>query len=537
MAAPRRLPLSWPAAWTVGAAAFFAAFVFRARVVVDGTAYYTLFDDAMISMQYARNLAAGHGLVWNAGDVPVEGITNPLWTLWMALLHLTGAPEAKLGLAVALTSAALLLAQLGVVRRIAAEVCEREPAVADGALILVALSYAMAFWSLRGMEVGALSCLVAVGALAVLRLRHGWTARRGAALAAVVALLPLVRMDGAVPAVVLAAFAALFAPPGRRGRAAAMLLGALAASVAVQTALRLAYYGDLLPNTYYLKMAGVPLALRLERGWHVLAEEIGLRLWPLLAFPVLLGPRLADRRVLLLLCLAGSQLAYSVWVGGDAWEWMSHSNRYVTAAVPALAVLAAAGLAALRDPVAHVLGALVPRRGGARASAGPMSPRTSLWFVRVAAVAVAAHVSGAAFAEWARTRGAHVHDDGEAVTAALRVRQATTPDATIAVVWAGAVPYFSHRRAVDLLGKSDRVLARLAAREPFLPGHVKWDYRYSIGRWRPDAVLQLWQPTAADYHYLTDAGYDRLDTQLFVRRDSRAVDRPRLEAGVRGLLR
>ena len=40
-------------------------------------------DDAFISFRYARNLATGHGLVWNPGE-RVEGYTNFLWTLLMA---------------------------------------------------------------------------------------------------------------------------------------------------------------------------------------------------------------------------------------------------------------------------------------------------------------------------------------------------------------------------------------------------------------------------------------------------------------------
>ena len=44
-----------------------------------------LFDDAMISMRYARNLAEGHGLVFNAGEY-VQGFSNPLMTLLMAAL-------------------------------------------------------------------------------------------------------------------------------------------------------------------------------------------------------------------------------------------------------------------------------------------------------------------------------------------------------------------------------------------------------------------------------------------------------------------
>jgi len=41
-------------------------------------------DDAFISFRYAANLIDGHGLVWNVGEVPVEGYSNFLWTVLIA---------------------------------------------------------------------------------------------------------------------------------------------------------------------------------------------------------------------------------------------------------------------------------------------------------------------------------------------------------------------------------------------------------------------------------------------------------------------
>src|SRR5688572_32154475 len=46
--------------------------------------YFCLFDDAMISLRYAWNLAHGDGLVWNPGE-RVEGTTCFLFTLYMSL--------------------------------------------------------------------------------------------------------------------------------------------------------------------------------------------------------------------------------------------------------------------------------------------------------------------------------------------------------------------------------------------------------------------------------------------------------------------
>ena len=83
----------------------------------------------------------------------------------------------------------------------------------------------------------------------------------------------------------------------------------------------------------------------------------------------------------------------------------------------------------------------------------------------------------------------------------LAAAAVTTPDAHVAAAAAGAIGYFSGRYVVDMLGKSDRFVARLPMRQAirqdpltyFYPGHLKWDYSYSIGRLEPDVVTQLWE--------------------------------------------
>ena len=60
----------------------------RAATTVGGKRAYLLFDDAAISLAYARNFADGHGLVWFAGQHPVEGYSNFLWTMIMTGVEL-----------------------------------------------------------------------------------------------------------------------------------------------------------------------------------------------------------------------------------------------------------------------------------------------------------------------------------------------------------------------------------------------------------------------------------------------------------------
>ena len=84
---------------------------------LGGVRYWWLVDDAMISMKYGRNLAEGSGLVWNAGE-RVEGYTNLLWTLFMALVHLTPLPDSKTSLVVLLANVAIAAATVPLVARL-----------------------------------------------------------------------------------------------------------------------------------------------------------------------------------------------------------------------------------------------------------------------------------------------------------------------------------------------------------------------------------------------------------------------------------
>src|SRR4051812_7652064 len=134
-------------------AGFYATFILRSDFSYAGKTYFSLIDDSMISMVYARNLADGKGLVYQAGE-HIEGYTNFLWTLWMALLHLLPFSEASAGLPVMISSALVLVATILVVRSICRVLVPERAWVPAAAMTLTGLAYPLLFWSLRGMETG-----------------------------------------------------------------------------------------------------------------------------------------------------------------------------------------------------------------------------------------------------------------------------------------------------------------------------------------------------------------------------------------------
>jgi len=220
-----------------------------------------------------------------------------------------------------------------------------------------------------------------------------------------------------------------------------------------------------------------------------------------------------DLRVLLLLWLFVAQLLYSAYVGGDAWEFWGGSNRYISIAMPAFLVLLACGLARLSQLLTGAFAALpempVRRQRVARQAC----------FILLIAVSVLSlnsiHGPGALAELILIKPPLHTGQGGENdsdVREALALGQVTTPGATLLVARAGTIPYFSNRIGIDLLGKNDVRIAHEPMRHElrgihslfeFRPGHMKYDYQYSVMTLQPDVVVQLWQHQEEIRPYLT----------------------------------
>ncbi|NPV49281.1 MAG: chromate transporter [Armatimonadetes bacterium] len=502
------------------------AFVQRSSCMVEGQRVYALFDDAMVSMAYARTLAEGHGLVWYPGAPRVEGFTNLLWTLWMAALHATGVGMLRVSLLVQLSAIMLLALNLVLVWRLARELTGNSYGAGLAAVVLVGACLPLNTWGLQGMEVAPLAPLL-TGALLLAIRRLGPPATAPSPLPyALLGLGTLLRPDVAVLLLACAGALAMMDRAHWR-RHALYALAALLLFGGGQTVFRWLYYGDLLPNTCYLKMTGYPAALRVSRGLIVLAEYVLRTGWPLCLAPLVAVVWRRNRRLALIAVMVVAQAGYSAYAGGDVWEDWGAANRYLSVMLPGFLVMFAwmvhLGNAAAREYLTRPwLRALVRP-----ASAG---------LVLLAAVAFATSGSRANLRQLLLLDPPlHAADNWRMVRLGLKLRQCTTPDARIAVLWAGSLPYFAQRPAVDILGKNDPHIARLTVAPPagpgrfraFMPGHTKWDLRYTIHDQRPDLIVHLFPDLEREARPWLRLAYEPLpwgDRTLWVRRDSPAVD-------------
>ncbi|MCB9700735.1 MAG: hypothetical protein H6711_02455 [Myxococcales bacterium] len=430
-------------------------------------------DDAYISFRYARNLALHGALEYNLGE-RVEGFSNPLWVLILALGDRLGvAPEI---LAPALTQAgagALLVVGMLLLRRLRgrAGAAWGLGDVAPAALLIAAPEVMV--WAHSGLETSAAAALVLGACLA-------WLAGRPRAAALIAGLAGLCRLDALVPIAAfgiawlvvvllparLAAKRAAGGPEAASGPrlgarelvGAALIFAALLGGLFVARRL---YYDAWLPNTWAIKRHGALLrgtyGVEYVRAW---AAGLGL----VYAAPLLV---LLRPRHLLLGLPAAASVAYAYSVGGD---FMAYSRLLLPASAALL-----------------LLVAWLVADGGARLAArwprlGPLAPLLTL--------ALAGALGARAEGRWADDRArpsGWIDGRWEGVTAMDRFARErlhvgrwmrdNLPEGTwITVGAAGALPYASELGAIDVFGLVDPAIARLPgitpqAGERGRPGH------------------------------------------------------------------
>ena len=480
-------------------------YIIATSFLIGDTTYYVLFDDAMISMRYAYNLAHGLGPVWNAGE-RVEGFTNPLWVGIMALVHLLPIGLNQTGVVIQIIGASFLTLNLFLVKKIVEHFTDDLFAML-AAVTLTAFYAPLNSYGLLGMEVSLLVLMLTAVIWLILKNENRFTI----SIYILLAISTFVRFDMAVPYLVI--FAILFVVQ-KENRKQHLIwgLGLLILSLGGQTLARYLYYGALLPNTYYLKVEGWPFALRILRGLYALVQFAYYSNWVLILLPFTLFLFRRDWKVVLLSFVLIGQVAYSVYVGGDAWENHGGANRYIVIAMPIFFVAFSWSAVELLKKAAETILA----QGGVPAAgdSGKSLFGTGWRVVFLILFTFSLLNFNALIGEWKSIerwnftrRPDYVAGSDRNLQVALAIENVTSPGASVAVVGAGTIPYLlPDHYAIDILGKADPYIAHQNVRTPMSiadvpfmrPGHMKWDYAYTFGKLKPDVIVSIWEGTSAE---------------------------------------
>lgn len=211
-------------------------------------------DDAFIIFRFSHHAHHGHGLVWNIGEAPAEGMTSLLWTL--LLIPFSGDVHQVYGWAKVLgllTLPATVFALLATVRTLWGTLAIRQ-------ILWIGVAVpVMVFHALNGMETGlvllTVSALLYTGALvlhtpaeAPAQLR-----RRTAAFGVAWLLAGMTRPELVLYGLLLAGLALWPLRPAQRRLFIKGLIWTFVLPGAVYFALRWSYFGRPFPLTFYAK--------------------------------------------------------------------------------------------------------------------------------------------------------------------------------------------------------------------------------------------------------------------------------------------
>ena len=477
----------------------------------------TQLDDAFISYRYAANFAHGAGLVFNPGEY-VEGYTNLLWTLLVAAGIALGGDAPALGhwLGVLFATATLVGTYAYTLRLIGTPARPLLALLAPAGLLA---ANAFVCWTTAGLETPLFLWLIVAAALA---LAHG---RRWVA-AGLCLLATLTRPEGALVAACLLGvdLASIVRTMPRQQRPALAMAGQAgpvllyAAGLGLLTLFRLWYYGDVVPNTFYAKVGGIPVSRGLLYLRNALVDGPAL----LLPGAILAAVRLpAFRPAFAFIAL---NAIYVAAIGGDVFP----VGRFFLPCLPLLLAGATAGAAtALPRPALQggLLVALLPAcilwglYGTWPAGWGPPDYDFP-------------HRTQAAFPHSAKRAAARVHyifsadEDAQKHAQLAHLRAVRPPVRLLATLGIGKLGYWGGEfRILDMVGLTDRHIAHSGKVVPgtaIFPGHSRTDAAYVLAR-RPDVIelprkgtrflalpafVELWNDPALEqlYHYDANVG-------------------------------
>lgn len=494
-------------------------FVFNTSfVAIDGKRYYSLFDDAMISMRYAWNFSHGNGLVWNSGEY-VEGYSNFLMTLVMSLFtSLLDKRTAVLG--VQLLGVFTVLGVAIVAKSLFNRIRENN-FLSKGVFVLVLSYYPLSYWSLMGMETGLLSILLLLAVFQSVCWLHTKNESQLFFSFIFFGLAFLTRNDALIySAITLVYYIILSVYIKDFSSVKSILLSGLILGffVVSQTVFRWLYYGDILPNTYYLKVDQVPFLIRINDGlvysWNFIKSN------NLLLILALFGSLFrSNSKKIYFLILILFAVAYQIYVGGDAWgRW-----RFMIPVIPLTMILSTLFV---KDVIDFIL-----EKSQKSFTKNIKEPVFLIFFAIICYLTTFPYLNEIRL----KVQLSDVIYNQNNINKSVALNAILMPQATIGVFWAGSIPYYTDRYAIDFLGKSDLYIARTYPLLPSefvwlqkitIPGHNKYDLNYSIKELQP-VYIQRYHWIGQNLRRYTVENYVRFEyvdkngvTTLILKKDS-----------------
>lgn len=504
-------------------------------------------DDSYISLRYARNLALGYGLVFNPDGQRIEGYTNFLLVLYEAALIRLGFEDlwlVKLFMIVCGLSTLAIMVWYG--QRLFSGGPDVQYWLPTVAASLVATSSPLVLWTVSGMETALFVLLVCTGVVSYLLFLRGHFVRATSVLTDLMLVFAaLTRPEGLLFWGITTAHTLWLQLVYNRSKLlnSARFIGILGGSglLTLYGFWKLAYFGQVLPATYFAKQAPLSFYTLLGGGLRLvgfLSINGNFFLVMLIVIGLVSAITIQQRvktGLWYVAIICGAYLVYVLSLGYRI--AMDDAYRFYVPLIPLMGILFIEFTFLVRD---HIIRHSSIWMIGCALSLSILTPLRfiDLWH------AWRTDLNWGVFSYQIAARDVASGLEQGHIALGKWLRKHASPTATIVLFDAGAIPYFSELRAIDTWSLTDPHLlmlnrALVAAkseteredilnkmRDYVLSQDPEYIIQDNLSLLRDPAVQARYQPSGYRFVYLSSYMCGRQQTCSYIlepwqRRDAR----------------
>lgn len=281
--------------------------------------YRFIQDDAFITFIYSRNLTRGEGLTWFGNYV--EGYTNFLWVLWIAIGFIFKLEPVLWSY---ISGIMFFVITVYFTWNVANKIF-KSPTPSILTILFLITNYSMVCYATSGMETMMQAGFVILIVLFYYRLTNEEKRRKydSAVVSVIASLALLTRLDSAIPVFIIYIFVLIYFVRNKKKFSDYFyLFFPFVVIIGLWFGWKLFYYGSILPNSYYAKL-----------GNGSLIQTIGIKyiyrffqwylIWPFIFFGIIshFFMKKFDRKMIPLISIVIVWIFYIYYTGGDFMEF------------------------------------------------------------------------------------------------------------------------------------------------------------------------------------------------------------------------
>ena len=447
---------------------------------------YPLFDDGMITLEYAKNFARFHTLTVGGDPGWTAGFTSWAWMLILAGLSIVPVSELTLPLLVPIANVIILICGIYVFSKLSLEISDKK--VSRNYWVLVFTTPSILFWTLRGMEVPLSILVVALLVLSISNIAKDQKISLPYLSILFFISLTVFFIRPELSSLVLVGLGYLFVK--RRYGIVLTAFSLLIIGFYFYTSVNKLIFNQYFSNSYYLKVVGISLEQKLDRAFWSVGTQLKHHwiylavFFAVIAFKInknaclqcfnsdLIKKILRSPAVAMSLLTIITIFLNWIFVGGDAWEELPILNRFIVCCVPIVYIFLDHYFFSTRSDNKLLLLVIIIN---------------SIYSLSIIGLGAKDHKI---FSYIGYSLGTTFGDNVKTMH-----------------YWYGLPSYYAsinNGRSIDGLGKIDPIVSQSQPTVSFKPGHDRWNHQHSIAELQPDLIVNL--PCPATYQFSLTTG-------------------------------